>query len=76
MIILPPGRQHNENIQGILSKARGFTARLSMVLLALEQAINMADTDEQDEDEEGQTRLQKRALKLLPQSWTTSSDRN
>ena len=32
-------RQINDNIQGILSKARGYVARLSMVLFVLEQAL-------------------------------------
>ena len=32
-------RQVDENIQGILSKARGYTARLAMILFALEQTL-------------------------------------
>ena len=32
-------RQVNDNIQGILSKARGYVARLSMVMFVLEQAL-------------------------------------
>lgn len=32
-------RQVNDDIQGILSKARGYVARLSMVLFVLEQAL-------------------------------------
>ena len=31
--------QHNENVQGILSKARGYVARLSMVLYVLEKSL-------------------------------------
>ena len=30
----------DENVQGVLSKARGYTARLSMVLHCLEQAVS------------------------------------
>jgi len=32
-------RTEDENIQGILSKAKGYTARLVMILFALEQTI-------------------------------------
>ena len=42
-------RQSDENIQGILSKARGFAARLSMILFALEQAIVHLDEFEGDD---------------------------
>lgn len=48
-LVTRQSKQHNENIQGILSKARGFTARLCMVLFALEQAIEI--TQEHDEDD-------------------------
>ena len=43
------GQQSDENIQGILSKARGFTARLSMILFSLEQAIAHLDEFEGDD---------------------------
>ena len=46
-LVTRQGRQSDENIQGILSKARGFTARLSMILFAVEQALAM-DINEED----------------------------
>ena len=33
-------QQVDGNIQGILSKARGYTARLAMILFALEQTLS------------------------------------
>ena len=35
----------DENVQGVLSKARGYTARLSMVLHCLEQATSRVIND-------------------------------
>ena len=49
-LVTRQGRQCDENIQGILSKARGFTARLSMILFALEQTIAHLDEFEGDDD--------------------------
>lgn len=48
-LVTRQGRQSDENIQGILSKARGFAARLCMILFALEQAIEMVNNDECDD---------------------------
>ena len=38
-LVVRQSRQVDGNIQGILSKARGYTARLAMVIHALEQAL-------------------------------------
>ena len=50
-LVTRQSKQHNENIQGILSKARGFTARLTMVLFTLVQAIKITSKDDEDEVE-------------------------
>ncbi len=42
----------DENVQGILSKARGYTARLAMILHCLEQALSRAESTSQEESEE------------------------
>ena len=38
-LVLRQSRQTNENLQGILSKARGYVARLLMVLFVLQQSL-------------------------------------
>ena len=54
-LVTRQSRQHNENIQGILSRACGFMARLSMVLSALEQAIKIAgEHEEEGEDSDAE----------------------
>lgn len=53
-LVTRQSKQHNENIQGILSKVRGFTARLSMILFALEQAINISTNNEDGEGDDEQ----------------------
>ena len=39
-LVTRQSRQIDGNIQGILSKARGYTVRLAMILFALEQAVS------------------------------------
>ena len=73
-LVTRQSRQHNENIQGILSKARGFTAQLSMVLFALEQAINMAVTGEHDEDEDSEEEWSNDITKVCVEAATTIMD--
>ena len=48
-LVIRQSRQVDGNIQGILSKARGYTARLAMVIHALEQALVEIIDGESDE---------------------------
>ena len=78
-LVTRQGRQSDENIQGILSKVRGFTARLSMILFTLKQAI--AHLDEFEGDDASQSWLNEITAecvvsKLLPLSWITSSNKS
>ena len=43
-------KTHNENAQGILSKARGYAARIAMIVHALEQALDRITTDSTPSD--------------------------
>ena len=43
-------KTHNENAQGILSKARGYAARIAMIVHALEQALERITTDSTPSD--------------------------
>ena len=50
-------RTSNENAQGILSKARGYVARIAMIIHCLEQSL-------QSEVEEWETKISPRAVKV------------
>jgi hypothetical protein len=48
-LVVRQSRQVDGNIQGILSKARGYTARLAMIIHTLEQALAKIIDGECDE---------------------------
>ena len=72
-LVTRQSKQHDENIQGILSKAHGFTARLSMVLFALEQAINITQYDDED-DNDSESQWSNEITKLCVEGATTIMD--
>lgn len=73
-LVTRQSRQHNENIQGILSKARGFTARLSMVLFALEQAIEIAGEQDEEEGEDSDAEWSNEITQVCVEAATTIMD--
>ena len=73
-LVTRQSRQHNENIQGILSEARGFTARLSMVLFALEQAIEFAGEHDEDEGEDSDAEWSNEITQVCVEAATTIMD--
>ena len=64
----------NEDAHGILSKARGYAARISMVLHALEQALH--NVCSYDEAEEWTTSVSENAVKAAGIIITHSTARN